>query len=93
MEHCTKWDYEEGQFGTRNTCDEAVFVQFSAPGKPSIEHRLKPGEILRTGLTRAQTSGLSWMFTTCPVGYISSVPLDPAGRAEIAGSHYSCIKK
>lgn len=93
MEHCTTWDYDDGQFGTRNTCGAPVYVQFLAPGQRSIERRLDPDESLQSGLNRAQIDGLSWMFTTCPAGYMSSLPLGPQNRTQIAASHYDCIER
>ena len=90
MEMCTDWDYYDEQWGTRNTCDREVFVQFMARDHDVIQGLLKPGEEFSTGLDRSQLSG--WIFTTCQAGYTSAVPLLPENRSLIGASQYSCIK-
>lgn len=89
-EQCTIWEYMDGRLGTKNTCDEAVFVQFMVKDRAVIERVLSPGEIFDTGLTRSETS--YWMFTTCPVGYVSSVPLKEENNTLIRASAYSCAR-
>lgn len=97
MEQCTTWEYDDDNFGTENTCDKAVVIQFMVKDQPAIERQLKPGETFRTGLSRSQTIG--WMFTTCPVGYVSSVPFLPEeddafiDPSPIKASLYSCVRK
>ena len=90
MEQCTTWDYDNDQFGTENTCDEAVVIQFLTKDQPMIERQLNPGEAFRTG---SQIDRGFWMSTTCPVDYVSSIPFLPENRLEIGASRYSCTRK
>jgi len=97
MEQCTTWEYHDDNFGTENTCNKDVVIQFMVKDQRAIERQLKPGEAFRTGLSRSQTIG--WMFTTCPVGYVSSVPFLPEkddafiDPSPIKASLYSCVRK
>ena len=86
MEQCTIFQFEGDELATANTCDEAAAVQLLASGQSAIERVLDPGETFVTGLSR----GVRYMFTTCPVGYESSVPLREENRSAIVGSQYSC---
>jgi hypothetical protein len=91
MEQCTKWGYDNGQFGTKNVCDKAVFVQFQEKGEEVIEQQLNPGEALRTGRTRASRGW--WMFATCPAAHHSSPALSQENNDAIRASRYSCVRK
>lgn len=93
-EHCTKvWDYYDGQFGTRNTCDEPVVVWLMTHSdQAAMVRELKPGEIFRSGLTREQIRS-GWVFATCPVGHVTSIPIGPQSREEIAKGRYHCVKE
>lgn len=93
MEQCTKWEYDGGEFGTKNTCDKGVAIQFMVEGQQAIELQIKPGKAFSTGLSRSDTGYSWWMFTTCPAGYVSSVPFQPENQVAIAASRYSCVKK
>lgn len=93
MEACTTWDYENGKFGTRNVCDKAVFVQLREEGRSLIETELKPGEALLTGRTREQQRRGWWMFSACPVGYVSLPAFTEANKDEIQASRYSCVPR
>lgn len=87
MEQCTKWEYDNGYLGTKNTCDKAVQLQFMTKDKQVIERHLKPGD---TFSIRKQDW---WMFATCQSGYISSVEFLLENEKNIRNSRYSCIKK
>ena len=91
MEACTTWDYENGEFGTRNVCDKAVFVQFKEEGQGLIERELKPGETLLTGRSREPDRRVWWMFSTCPLDYVSTPVFTEANKDEIQASRYSCV--
>lgn len=90
-EQCTTWGDMNGRLGTTNTCDKAVIVQFMGNDQVVIEHELSPGDVFDTGLTRSETS--FWMFTTCPVGYVSSVPFKKKNNIAIRASEYNCVRK
>jgi hypothetical protein len=93
MEQCTAWDYgDDGQLGTKNTCDKAVVIQFMAKNQRTVERQLNPGDAFRTGISRSQIGG-DWWFTACPVGYVSSVPFLPKNLGVIRASQYSCARK
>jgi hypothetical protein len=93
MEQCTRWEYDSGEFGTENTCDKSVAIQFMVEGQQAIERQIKPGKAFSTGLSRSDISRGWWMFTTCPAGYVSSVPFLPENKSAIAASRYSCERK
>lgn len=93
IEQCTTWGFDSGQFGTENTCNKAVVIQFMAKDQRPIERMLNPGEAFRTGLSHSQIGQEWWMFTTCPVGYVSSVPFLPENNDAIRTSRYSCVRK
>ena len=88
MEQCTKLEYENGYYKTKNNCSKSVHFNFWEKGQKIIARDLKPGESFKVN----PKSG-SWMFTTCPVGYISSVELSEDNTHIIRASQYSCIKK
>lgn len=97
-EQCVKWGYDGNQFAAKNHCDEAVFVQFQRAGRSPIGSQVNPGEMFFTGLERSQMRvGRPcwdyWMFTACPVGYVSSVPFWAENCKAIISSEYSCVKK
>jgi len=97
-ESCTAWGAVRGQyghpyFGTVNSCDEAVTVQLLFPGSPNVmKHDLKPQEVFNTGLTIEEAPDL-YAFTTCPVGYVPSVPLVEKNWSTIIRSQYQCVKE
>lgn len=93
MEQCTKWGYDNGNLETRNDCDEAVAVQFMEQRKDVIERRLAPGEAFVTERTRGQGGGGWWMFTTCPVGHVSTPALSQENNEAIRASRYSCVHR
>lgn len=90
MEQCTTWEYDNGYFGTKNTCDQAVLIQFMTKDKRTIERQLNPGETFRTSMSREYDW---WMFTACPAGYVSSIAFLRENDESIRTSGYSCIKK
>ncbi len=96
MEMCTNWRYYHGELGTQNACGTAVVVRFlfvSNAKKNVIDRELKPGEVLRSGLSKEKVASGWYIFTTCPAGYFSSVPLEDEYREAIRDSQYDCVKK
>jgi hypothetical protein len=96
LEYCTRWgDIDaKGGFGTSNTCPQPVVIRFMRAGDQRIvERTLKPGEVFDTGLTREQIHSGWWMFTTCPVGYASSVAFTAQNRNALIASKYRCVRK
>ncbi len=95
-ESCTKWGPVRGQygypyFGTVNSCSEPVTVQLLIPGFPEIIRRdLKPMEVFNTGFSLIEAPDI-YVFTTCPAGYVSSVPLVPANSETLRRSQYTCV--
>jgi len=87
MEQCVRWVYEGDQFAAKNICDEAVFIRFEKEGL-AVDRQLNPGETLLAGLKHPP-----WMFTVCPVGYVSSVPFEGENNKAIRASRYSCVRK
>lgn len=99
-EHCTEWDYYEGQFGVKNTCDETIVIQFMVvvqfgadAGRRAVERQLTQGETLLTTLTRSQMARRQWMATACPVGHSSSVPFLPENFEAIRDGAYTCVSQ
>jgi hypothetical protein len=94
LEQCTRWGYIDanGRFGTSNTCNQPVEINFMAQGNQrAVVRVLNPGEVFDTGLTRAQIDAGWWIFTACPVGYASSIPFTPNNRDSLIDSKYQCI--
>jgi hypothetical protein len=99
-EHCTEWDYYEGQFGVKNTCDETIVIEFmvvvqfgAEADRRAVERQLTPGETLLTTLTRSQMARRRWMATACPIGHSSSVPFLPENFEAIRNGAYTCVSQ
>jgi hypothetical protein len=85
MEACTRWGQAGGEFGTHNSCDSPVTIQFMALGDQQvIERDVPPGAWFGTGASGA------WMFTACPVGYVPSVRFALENKDVILVSLYNC---
>jgi len=94
LEDCTNWDYGTGHLGTSNSCDTDVSVRFMAKrDQHAIEVELGPGRKLDSGLSRDEIGSDWWMFTTCPIGYVSDVPFQPENKDTIIPSQYRCVPK
>jgi len=97
LEECTltqNWDFQDGQFGVKNICNKPVTIQFMAESQQEAKSaELKPGERFNTGLGEAQIKSNWWVFTTCPVGYVSSIPFEVKYKDALAEGHYNCVEK
>jgi len=94
LERCTSWDYGTGHLGTSNSCDMDVSVRFmTMRDQHFVEVELGPGRRFDSGLSRDELGSDWWMFTTCPVGYVSDVPFQPENRETIIPSKYGCVRK
>ena len=89
MEQCISWDRVESQHGARNLCDEEVVIEFLSKSRET-ERLVIPGKAFRAD---SKLSGMPWMFTVCPVGYVSSVPFGAENSDAIRASHYSCVRR
>lgn len=87
MESCTYFDVEGDSWKTRNTCNQAVDLRFMERGQAPIERTLQPGENFEPGAN----DGADFVFTTCPVGYVSSLPISEENWEAIGNSIYTCI--
>jgi len=94
LEKCTVWDFQGDHLGTTNTCAESVTIQFMLLNNQRIERRdLKPGEVFESGISRKDDEAISWIYTTCPVGYSPNVPFTLEGEAAVSMSLYDCVMK
>lgn len=97
-ESCTRWGPVRGEdddiyFGTVNSCSEPVTVQLLIPGFPEIVRRgLKPMEVFNTGFSMIEAPDM-YVFTTCPAGYVSGVPLVPKNWDTLQRGEYMCVKE
>jgi uncharacterized membrane-anchored protein len=87
IEKCAIFRGEGNELVIINSCDEPVAVVFMPRGQNAREFALGPMERLATG-TR---STASYVYTTCPAGYVSSVPVREGRRSLISRSQYVCI--
>ena len=88
MENCIKWVRKNEKHGAMNICDKSVVINFNFN---KIEQQVViPG---KTFSKDSRLSQMPWMFTACPVGYVSSVPFLPENEKEIRASSYSCVRK
>ncbi len=85
-ELCTPLRLKGDQFVTENTCSKAVDYQVMASGQPVVKRRLAPGEVFETGLAPSSMPA----FTTCPVGFETTVALTQRNRNTILSSQYYC---
>jgi hypothetical protein len=97
LEQCTltdSWDYQGGQFGVKNICDKSVSIQFMTQRNQKVKSTiLKAGERFNTELSQTQVKSGWWVFTTCPVGYVSSVPFQVRYLNALTDGKYSCAKE
>jgi hypothetical protein len=94
VEDCTKWHYTDGKFGTANSCDKSIVVNFMRKSdQHAVIRTLRPAEKFNTGLSQAQVESGWWMFTACPVGFVSSVPFLAENESIIVPSKYRCVRK
>ena len=88
LEHCTSWEFENLKLGTENTCRKPIFIQFESGSGEVIKGEVNPGARFNTGLYTK-----NYVYTVCPPGYVSSLPITPGNREAIRNSHYHCVKR
>jgi len=88
FERCTAFLDENDELVIVNSCDEALVVGFMPYGQRATEFTVRPMERLATELSYADR----YVYTTCPIGYVSSVPVRAGRRSLISRSQYLCIK-
>jgi hypothetical protein len=89
-----RWDYEGGTLGIKNICDIAIAIQFMRQKDPQAKRAdVKPGERFDSGLSQAEIGSEWWIFTACPVGYVSSVRFETENRYMLTAGEYNCQKK
>lgn len=92
LEFCTHVSFYDGDYRTQNWCDKPVaFAIDTANG--IAEAVLAPGQWFAAGLKPQQTKGM--LFTTCPAGFASSMPLGPDMKPEhrepLRRGQYECV--
>ena len=97
LEQCTptdKWDFRNGKFGVVNTCDKPVIIQFMSKfDERAVNVQIEPGGRFNTELDQKQKGSGWWVFTTCPVGYVSNVPFETKYLDTLIDGHYNCVRK
>ena len=87
IEKCVLFRDEGNKVVIINSCGEPVVVVFLPQGEHASEFTLGRMERLETGLTWPD----SYVYTICPIGYVSSVPVREGRRVLIARSQYLCL--
>ena len=91
MEACTQWDYINGEFGARNSCESPVAILFMPLGSQRIMQRdVAPGARFNSGATESDMAR-GWLFTVCPVGYVPNEKFSVANGRTILDSLYNCL--
>lgn len=99
LEECTPWNFQNGELGTTNICDQPVAIQFMWQGdQHAVGAIVKPNERFDSGVSRGDgvrvaNSPRWWMFAACPMGYVSSVTFVAANRETIVPGKYRCVMK
>jgi hypothetical protein len=94
LEKCTDWNYQDGVFGTTNSCSQPVAIQFMTRGnQQATTGNIGPKERFKTGLNKQQIDSGWWMFTACPVGYVSSITFVPGNKDTLIPSKYNCVRQ
>jgi hypothetical protein len=88
LENCIDWIRVDGKAGVQNFCSTSVVIEFEYKNK--LESRTIPGKVFRAD---QDLSGKPHVFTVCPVGYVSSIPLTKEYAKDIRASWYSCVRK
>jgi hypothetical protein len=88
MEHCTDWNYRDGDLGVDNSCGATISIRFQADTGPVMEAKIKPEERFKTGLFSRK-----YISTACLPGYVSSVPFSKENWETISKSYYHCVKE
>jgi hypothetical protein len=94
VEQCITWDRDHEQAGARNICDIPVVIGFIS--QHALDAELEAESEIIAGNSFSANPGLSrmpWVFTACPVGYVSSVPLRKGSIETIKAGGYGCIGK
>lgn len=91
-EVCTHIAFYRGDYHTENVCSADVAFAFSSTSATG-ERTLKPGEAFQAGLKPGQEKG--FLFTTCPVGFTSSIPIVGEGSRyhELRYGQYKCVRR
>jgi len=87
IERCTIFRDEGNELVIINSCDETLDVVVMPSDQSASGFRLGPMERLATGISYTR----SYVYTTCPVGYVSSVPVREGRRSRISRSQYVCL--
>lgn len=94
LEACTKWSEQNAGFVFTNGCSEPVALIFvELGGVRRFDHVIKPKERFDIKLPEQTIHATSWLFTTCPAGYVPSVPFTVEDQALIVAGQYECVRK
>jgi len=88
LERCTRFQDEDDKLVITNTCDEPVAVVFMQHGQRATAFSLSSKKELSTGISYSP----SYVYTSCPLGYKSSVKVRRGTRGIIAASQYHCLE-
>ncbi len=87
LEGCTGFRDAGGDLTIINRCDETVSVVFMPLGKNAANFIVDPLQELATGIPFPD----SYVYTSCKLGYVSSVPVRERTRGLISRSQYLCL--
>jgi len=88
LERCTAFLDESKKVAIENSCNEVLVVMFMPDGQRATEFTVGPMERIVTELSFPD----DFVYTTCPNGYVSSVPVRTGRRSLISRSQYLCIR-
>jgi hypothetical protein len=87
MEGCFVWGTANGRLGARNECSRAITMKFMAfDDGHTVEADIPPGGWFDSG-----SPGGSFMYTSCPVGWMPSLKFSIENKQAISVSLYNCL--
>ena len=85
MQRCANFEFQAGEFETKNHCAIPIYIQFLAEGKV-ITQEVGSGERFR-GLY-----AISRVFAACPAGHVSSIAVRPGNYEKLFKGEFHCVR-
>ena len=89
LEECTRFRDGDAGFTIFNDCDEAVIVEFLARRGSPEDFEIEPHQSVSAGFELSSR----YFYTTCPAGFVSTVPITTLNPGLIRSGNYRCIEE
>lgn len=85
--------FNDGRFGTLNSCDYPVTIWFLRRGQGVLEATIDPGQYFPTDLTVDNFRDADWSAAICRAGRVPDVPVTEDQWDAILYDRYRCVRR